>query len=313
MYTHINRDDRSIISDGLRRGESYAEIARRIGKDATAIGREVRRNRDPESVYDARYAHRNTRQRRAMSKIRSRKIENDPVLAYCIEGMLHPLRSPEVVAHEVGTVHETIYAWIARSRPDLTCRLPRRGKKRRRYGSKRQEKQGWTRHVRNIRERPQEAEERTMTKHFEGDTLRGKTKPALLTHTDRKSLFEVVHKVPNEGCDAAHAAITHDPRLKKARSFTYDRGSSFALWRMIERDTDATVYFADPRAPWQRARNENNNERLRRIYPKGFDFATVDQQDINATVWFMNHTKRKSLAWRTPCEMYGECCTSVEN
>lgn len=309
MYTHLTRDDRVVIAAGLRQHATYAEIGRRIGKDTGTVLRDIRRNNEPDGSYDAHRAHRHARQRRAVSKTDSRKIESDLDLAGRIEAMLHPLRSPEVIAQEVGVVHETIYAWIARSRPDLMQRLPRRGKKRRRYGSKRQQKQGWTRDVRGIRERPYDAEARRDTKHFEGDTLRGRN-GALLTHADRKSRFEIVQKVPNEGCDAAHAAVVRHPRLKHARSFTYDRGSSFALWRMIERDTGARVYFADPHAPWQRGTNENGNERLRRVFPKGFDFATVTQRDIDGVVWIMNHTKRKCLGWRTPCEVYGECCTS---
>ena len=89
-----------------------------------------------------------------------------------------------------------------------------------------------------------------------------------------------------------------------ARSFTFDRGSAFSLWRMIERDTGATVYFAHPRAPWERGTNENTNGRLRRVFPKGFDFSTITQRDVDRVVLLMNHTKRKCLGWRTPYEVF---------
>jgi transposase, IS30 family len=129
---------------------------------------------------------------------------------------------------------------------------------------------------------------------------------ALLTLTDRKSRYEVAVKMAGEFCDDTHIAIAARQRGLAARSFTFDRGSAFSLWRMIERDTGAKVYFADPRAPWQRGTNENTNGRLRRVYPKRFDFGTITQRDIDRTVWIMNHTKPKCLGWRTPAEVFRE-------
>ena len=147
MYTHLTRDDRVVISDGIRHRESYATIGSRIGKDKSAIWREVQRNKDTDGFYDARTAHKRAQIRRQQAKRAYRKIENTPLMSERIEQRLHPLRSPEVIAHELGIVHQTIYSWIERSRWDLRSRLPYRGKKRRRYGTKRQQKQGWTRWV----------------------------------------------------------------------------------------------------------------------------------------------------------------------
>jgi len=80
---------------------------------------------------------------------------------------------------------------------------------------------------------------------------------------------------------------------------------------MIERDTNALVFFADAHSPWQRGKNENTNGRLRRVYPKGFDFDTITQKQLDRVVHVMNHTPRKSLEWRTPADVYKElCCIS---
>lgn len=204
--------------------------------------------------------------RRRKSKAAYRKIENDPALAVRIEARLHPLVSPEVIAREEGVCHDTIYEWIYRSRPDLKRLLPHRGKNRRRYGSKREMKQGWTRDVRSIRERPSGAEARSGMRHFEDDTLRGRD-GALLTLSDRKSRYEFAAKMPGKHCDSMYSALVTFRKKLCARSYAFDRGSAFSLWRMIERDTGTKVYFADPRAPWQRGTNENSNGRLRRVFP----------------------------------------------
>lgn len=302
MYTHITRDDRVVISDGLRRYESYATIGDRIGKDKSVVWREVRRNTDRDGRYRVWSADRKTRHRRRNAKHGERKIENDEMLTHRIVKRLHPLVSPEVVAHEVGVAHESIYAWIARSRPDLTQYLPRRGKKRRVYGSKRAQKQGWTKDVRVIDERTDTREQ------WEGDTMKGSGLARLLTHVERKSLFTVADVLSQGTADAVHERVV---RRNFNGSITYDRGSEFALWRMIERDTNMLVYFAHPHRPWERGKNENTNGRLRRVFPKRFNFSTITQRDVDRVTRLMNHTPRKSLFWRTPCAVYGKCCTSV--
>jgi len=107
--------------------------------------------------------------------------------------------------------------------------------------------------------------------------------------------------LPNGGADAVHAVLKKKPL---DGNIVYDRGSEFALWRMIERDLGVEVFFADPHHPWQRGKNENTNGRLRRVFPKGFDFDTITNRQLQKVVHKMNHTPRKSLGWRTPAEVY---------
>ncbi len=310
MYTHSRRDQRVALAALLRAGYSQRAVGRELGIDQSTVSRELKRNAYDDGSYHASHADVLARERRKNSKRAYRSIENDPALSSRIEQRLHPLVSPEVIAHDEVVSAQTIYAWVYRSRHDLLPRLPQRGRRRRRYGSKRASKQGWTQCVHPIDDRPVSADRRSRVGHFEGDTVRGRN-GALLTLTDRKSRFEVAVKVPGEWCDPVHAAIKERKSVLSARSFTFDRGSCFSLWQMIEKDTGAPVFFAHPRAPWERGTNENTNGRLRRVYRKRFDFGTVTQRDIDHIVRLMNHTKRKCLNWRTPCEVFGKCCTST--
>lgn len=309
MYTHISRDDRAVIAAGLRQERSYVDIGKDIGKDKGAVCREYERNKNSDGTYDAWSAERRAKKRRRYSKAAYRKIENDELLEKRILKRLHPLVSPEVIAHDEDVCTETIYAWIYRSQPQMKALLPQRGRKRRRYGSKREVKQGWTRNVRPIEERPEAANDRSRIGNFEGDTMRF-TGGAFLTHTDRKSRFEIVHCLPNEGADGAYQATTEDKILRDASSITYDRGSSFALWQMTEKKIRGKIYFANAHHPWERGTNENSNQRLRRVFPKGTSFSMIEPEDVQRMVSIMNHTKRKCLNWRTPCEVFGRCCTS---
>ena len=79
---------------------------------------------------------------------------------------------------------------------------------------------------------------------------------------------------------------------------------------MIEKQINGKVYFANAHHPWERGSNENANQRLRRVFPKGTKYNTITQKDVSRAVHIMNHTKRKCLNWRTPHEVYMGRCTS---
>lgn len=296
MYSHINRDQRIALGTLLYAGHSQASASRELGIDPGTVCRELKRNRTDSGTYHATRANVLARERRKKSKQKYRKIENDPVLKKEIETLLHPLRSPEVIAHEVGVAHQTIYSWIERSRPELKKLLPYQGRKRRRYGGNRGEKQGWTRTARSIDERPDSPIS------WEGDTIKGRTKARILTHVEQSSLFLVADLMSDGTADSVHAVLKQHQCI--SGTTTYDRGSEFALWKMIERDTNATIYFAHARHPWERPRNENTNGRLRRVFPKRLDFSTITQRQLDAVVHFMNHTPRKSLSWQTPAAVF---------
>jgi len=297
MHTHLNRDQRVALGALRRAGHNQSFIADQLGVHRSTIGRELGRNRMQSGKYHASNAHNQAKDRRKQSKTEYRKI--DSVLGTVIEQRLNPLISPETVAYELGIHHQTIYSWIQRDRPDLVCQLPQRGRKRRRYGSKRAKKQGWTRHVRSIHERPES------TIAWEGDTIKGKTRSRILTHVERTSLYTRANLMPDGTADSVHAALKAEPLMG---TITYDRGSEFALWQMIERDTPTTVFFADAHHPWQRGKNENTNGRLRRLFPKRMDFATISQSQLDEVVDVMNHTPRKTLNWKTPAQVFREIC-----
>lgn len=301
MYTHYSKDERAVIAHGLRLKKTYAVIAQELGRDKGAIYREVKRNKDEDGIYRVWSAHHKARARRRSSKRDERLIENYWRMEEEIEALLDPLISPEVIAKLYGVHHQAIYSWIYRSRPDLKHRLPQRGRKRRIYGSKREKKQGWTRLVRSIDELTEENE------NWEGDTIKGKGRARLLTHVERESLFTRVDTMPDGTADSVQDRLQKHPL---SGTIIYDRGSEFALWKMIEEDTGTTIYFAYPHHPWQRGKNENTNQRLRRVYPKSTDFSKISRDDLEATVDLMNHTPRKSLGWRTPTEVYYKRCTS---
>ncbi len=124
---------------------------------------------------------------------------------------------------------------------------------------------------------------------------------------ERKSRYLLAGKLGNK-LSATYTATTLKlfskvPKLR-IKTMTVDNGSEFAGFKKIERHTGVSVYFSDPRSPWQRGCNENTNGLLRRYFPKGFDFRLASDKLIQAVVERLNHRPRKCLNYRAAYEVF---------
>lgn len=95
------------------------------------------------------------------------------------------------------------------------------------------------------------------------------------------------------------------------KSISLDNGSEFSEFHKIEEELRTVVYFAEPHKPWQRGTNETTNDILRFFFPKGFDFCTITQDDVDYVVDLINNRPRKCLGWRTPAEVFFEECVAL--
>jgi IS30 family transposase len=66
--------------------------------------------------------------------------------------------------------------------------------------------------------------------------------------------------------DALAAAVTTLPG-KLAKSLTWDLGHEMAQHQRFSDQTAMTVYFCDPKSPWQRGSNENTTAYSANTYP----------------------------------------------
>ena len=305
-HHHLSRDERVALAALVRAGQSQSACARSLGVHRSTVSREL--NRSP-AEYKAVAADKHAASLRRESKKKKRKIENNTKLGIRIVQLLKKGYSPEQVSEKVrGVSDETIYAWVKRSRNDLRVLLPQRGKVRHLYGKDTGEIQGWTKLVRSIATRPKIVERRIRVGDWEGDTIVGRDRARLLVHVERKSRFILATIVPSGGADIVHAAAVESFKRLPCHTITYDRGSEFALWKMIERATGARVYFARAHAPWERGTSENSNGLLRRFFPKGTPLGERLQKEIDSAVWLINHRPRKCLKWKTACQVFGRCC-----
>lgn len=324
-FAHLTQEDRFRIEALFGENHRYREIARITGIDISVISREFARNKESDGSYCAMKAQKKTDERRRKSKYGSRKIENDPALAeliataLCGEDKKRGDWSPEVIANTVlkGKIsHETIYAWIKRSRRDLLHLLPQQGRRRMRYGSKTAYLEKCRALMPSIELRPAEIESREDLGHFEGDTVVLK-EGRIHTLAERKSRFLVADFIPKIGVGLAMQMSESAVRILSPypvsyrQTVTYDRGSEFAWWDETEKFLIGTkIYFAHPHRPWERGTNERTNGLIRRYFPKGQKFDTLTSDDVAKVVWRLNHRPRKILRWRTPCEVFERCCSS---
>jgi IS30 family transposase len=297
MHHHINKQDRACIALLLRKQYTYSAIADILEMSHSAISREISRNSDENGTYDARRAEKRAKERRRTSRVSYRLIDTQPALAKRITTHLKADWSPEQVVYRLSVSSvSSIYRYLERN-SSLKRYLRRQGKRRRRYGTKRIPSR-YQSNKRSIHERPLIQS----IGHWEGDTIVGaERKLRIVTYVDKLSGYLVADKTTGSA-DVIHMYAKKQFKQLPCHSITYDNGTEFALHRLIERDTKATVYFADPGKPHQRGTNENTNGLLRQYFPKGSSFGTITNSDVQRAVGRLNNRPRKRLNYLTPRE-----------
>ncbi len=184
-----------------------------------------------------------------------------------------------------------------------------------------------------ISERPDEADDRSVPGHWEGDLIIGLKRSAIgtvverttrftmLIHLPREDGYGVITRTKNGPPLAGYGAVTMKNALSASmaslpdqlgRSLTWDRGKELSQHAAFTVETGIPVFFADPRSPWQRGTNENTNGLLRQYFPKGTDLSRWSNDDLEAVATAINSRPRKTLGWRTPAEALDEHLRSLQ-
>jgi IS30 family transposase len=186
--------------------------------------------------------------------------------------------------------HETIYRSLfiqARGalKKELTQHLrTRRTIRRSRHASRKGRGGGQITDLISIRERPDSVEDRAVPGHWEGDLIAGSKNTYIATLVERYSRYVMLVKVPNKETETViNALIDHAHKLPTElyKSLTWDRGLEMANQKRFTLATNITVYFCDPRSPWQRGSNENTNGLLRQYFPKRTDLSVHSQETLD--------------------------------
>ena len=143
---------------------------------------------------------------------------------------------------------------------------------------------------------PDEIRSRARIGDWEGDTIYGGIEKGLLvTLVDRKSRFLIAGLLENRNASMTKDVVVKLLEKVPVKSISFDNGSEFSEFHEMEKRLNTLVYFAQPHKPWQRGTNENTNDILRFFFPKGFDFRTISQDDVDYVVDLINNRPRKCL------------------
>lgn len=318
-YYHFKPFQRNELSAYLRAGLTQKRAAELLGKTASAVCQELKRNpANTKTGYDAGLAKENAKWKRIVANQRFKKIENNEWVRRYIIRNIKNYWSPEQISGRIKEKwpeqfnrhvnKDSIYKFIYNERKDLVKHLRcQKGKYRRRYGTRIREKQREEQKKKRIDKRPEIVEIRGRIGDWEGDTIVGKDKSHILTHVDRKSGYAMADKL-NRGLAELTKIKTIERFNKiaenKKHTITYDNGSTFSEHELTEKKTKIDIYFANPYHSWERGCNENFNGLLRQFFPKKSSFANIEQEDIESAVRLINNRPRKRLNYKTPAEVF---------
>jgi IS30 family transposase len=308
----LSMEEREAVSQLWAAGHSRKEIAQRLGRNKSTIGRELKRNGRADGSYSAVAAQQNAVRRRRERPL-VRKMER-PELNAAVRSRLTKEWSPDQIAGRLKHDHsqdkrwhvapQTIYTWLKQDRHcDHWKTYLRRGEQ-----PPKSPRRGQIPRQVRIDGRPEEANQRQRLGDFEGDTIvsRGK-RSGLLTLVDRKSRYLWAAKLKDRTARRTRKKIERLLQglpASQRHTATFDNGKEFSEHEALARNLGIGVFFAHPYASWERGTNEQTNGLLRQYYPKGTDFAEVSHYDLAHTVESINQRPRKCLGYKTPSEVF---------
>jgi len=309
-YGHLTYEERDRIALLRAEGLCASQIARKIGRPACTVGRELKRNSNGDGGYrpvsaEGRYLARRRRRR---------LLDANPELAAFIRERLYEGWTPEQISGwlEAGNENlpsisfEAIYDWIygpTQNAGKLWKLLPRKRAKRGRRA--RRKARNTIAGRRSIHDRPEDVEHRGTVGHWEGDLMICKRTRPVLVLKERKSRFVIAAKLSGKtAAETASAIIDVFRRLAPdiRKSITFDNGSEFARHGLIRDALNMTTWFCDAYASWQKGAVENMNGRLRRDLPRSRDIDKMSDEELQDILLTHNLTPRKCLGYKTPVQ-----------
>ena len=311
-YTQLSRVERDQLYRQHAAGIAGAKIAASLGRRASTVSRELRRN-SRDGLYLPDTADRLACERRWSGS----KIARDERLRGYITSQIAMARwSPGRLAGRMRrdktpyyACAETIYSFIyspAGKELSLYQHLFKAKPKRTRKYARKPRKTPIPNRV-PIQLRPEAANNRSEFGHWEGDlVLYQRQRENLLTLQERKSRLTLIAKNPSKHKKGTHQMIRSRLKLfpKIARkSATFDNGGEFAAHEQL-RLIACKTFFCDPYASWQKGGLEHANGRIRRLLPKHTNLAEISHAEIDRIQRILNNTPMKCLGYQTPTEVF---------
>src|SRR5689334_4719962 len=305
--THLTLGERGRLAALKAEGLTLRSIARALGRAASTVSRELRRNALPKGGYLPVHAEGCYLERRQRPAV----LERDAKLGRFVRERLLEGWTPEQIAgwlkrgeerglRPVST--ESVYAFLHRAgqKAERLWRLLPRGRARRG-----RQPRSTIAGRRSIHDRPAEVQERKDAGHWEGDLLICKRTRPVLVLKERKTRFVLAARLAGKSAAETVAVMMAvfrrlDPRLRS--SITLDNDTAFARHGLLASACAMTTWFCDAYASWQKGAVENANGRLRRDLPRDLDLDALGDAELQEIVLSHNLTPRKCLGFLTPLQ-----------
>lgn len=329
-FRQLKFTDRLKLDSMLKAGYPKTEIARALHVDRSTIYNELKRGQyqhlNKDWTQEMRYSPDIAQERcEANLKIRGTalKIGNDIEYAnYLEDKIVDEGYSPEAVLGQLKVMgspfktticKKTLYNYIDKGIfLRLTNKdLPVKGKRKRKYHKIRRQARASA--GKSIELRDKSILSREEFGHWEMDSVigaRGRSKNALLVLTERKTRQEIIFKVSNH---SAEEVVRHLDFLEAKwgglfkqvfKTITVDNGNEFSMASELEKGGRTKVYYCHAYCSSERGSNENNNRMIRRKIPKGLNFDSYTDEDIQAVEEWINNYPRGIFNYHSAKELF---------
>lgn len=313
---------------------THSTISREINRNS--YGTDKRTSSDIQDTYSPSAAQVKAYVRRKYAKYEGKKIEENKTLRSFIIAKLAAHWSPDEVAGHMklhvsctsdaclypdegsgcsgGTIYASktaVYDWLRSEWGQPYCehlyskrykKKPRKAKKTDENGDPIEKPRAMVPERVSIHDRPEHINDRSEAGHWEKDAVVSSkhcgSKAALSVNQERMSRFLAVHVLPDMKPDTHVRTVSKLLTFVRIKSITYDNGIENRRHTEL-RAQDIDTFFTDPYSSWQKGGVENGNKMIRRYYPKGTDFATIGQTEVDAVTRIINNKPRKILGYRS--------------
>lgn len=308
-------------------GCSARKIGRTLNIHHTTVSREMKRNSyghdgrtkiTKQSTYDPSTAHHKAYVRRKYAKYQGKNIqENNELCSFIIKHLKEHLNPDEIsglmkqdVSLGFYASKTAIYEWLRSAWGQRYCEYLYSS----RYKPKPRKKNKTTRVMIpgriGIEQRPEAVSSRSLAGHCEFDSIvsskRSGSSFALAVLQERATRLVRAKLVPNLKPQNYAKAIVAMSSDLKTMTFTTDNGIENKHHAEITKKTGSPVFFTDPYSSWQKGGVENANKMLRRYFPKGTDFSTITQTDVDEALSRINNKPRKILGYKSSLQVAKE-------